>query len=88
MTNWHELANAIVEQAARDYERYLCEDYECSTKETRANLREVRSYFKGNDIKIHTKLDGVKLMKEIERRVIEYNYDLKALNKARSEGSK
>lgn len=88
MNHWTELANAIVEQAARDFERYLCEDHECSTRETRANLREVRSYFQGNDIKTHTRLDGVELMEAIERNVIEHNYDLKALSKARSEGSK
>lgn len=83
MSNYELLANAIVEQAARDYEKYLVEDHNGSTSKTRANLREVERYFTGEDIKIHTKLDGVTLMNAIRAQVEEFDYDLKALYKAR-----
>lgn len=77
------LANAIVEQAARDYERCLVDDHVCSSPATKANLREVESFFKGDLIKVYTKLDGPSLMERIKKEVITYDYDLKALYKAR-----
>lgn len=88
MNGFESLCNAIVERAARDYEEYLCDDHHNSTRETRGRLKEIESYFKGDEIKWHTKLDGVKLMNAIKQRVIAYNYDLKALNKARREFDK
>lgn len=81
------LANAIVVHAARDYERYLVAEYNCnSPKEMakiKAELRDLESFFKGDWIKMLTTLDGVTLMACIKANVEKFNYDLKALNKAR-----
>lgn len=82
-SNYEALANAIVEQAARDYELYLCVDRLHSTSLSRANLEEVERFFKGDDIQLYTKCDGVALMKTIKQQVIDYDYDLKALHRAR-----
>ena len=79
VNNYELLANAIVEQAARDYERALCEDHNMSTKETRASIKELERYFKGDLIKLHTQLPGPKLMEMIRADVIECDYDLKAI---------
>lgn len=81
--NYQLLGNAIVKQAARDYERWLVADNEHSTNETRGKLKELQNYFSGELIKLHTKLDGVRLMNAIENQLFDYNYDLKALNRAR-----
>lgn len=81
--NYQLLGNAIVKQAARDYERCLVADHACSTSETRRMLKELTRYFTGDLIKLHTKLDGIRLMNAIENQLIDYDYDLKALNKAR-----
>ena len=81
--NYQLLGNAIVKQAARDYERCLVENYLNGSPLTKGRLMEVENYFRGELIKSHTKLDGVRLMNRIKEQVIEYNYDLKALNKAR-----
>jgi hypothetical protein len=83
MDGYQLLGNAIVKQAAHDYEYWLVRDHRISTNETRGHLKELESYFKGTQIKYHTKLSGVALMEAIKKQVIDYNYDLKALNKAR-----
>lgn len=84
VNNYELLANAIVKQAARDYEKALCEDHNVSTNETRSSIRELERYFKGKLIKIHTQLDGPELMQKIRDNVKAHNYDLKAIKDARS----
>ena len=76
---WQLLANAIVKQAARDYERAICMNHKCSTRETRAAMRECEQYFKGDLIKMHTKLDGPSIMKMVRADCVRYKYDLKKL---------
>lgn len=83
MDNYQALGNAIVKQAARDYERCLVWDHKCSTHETKSSLRALERFFTGELISIYTKLDGVALMEAIKQQLIEYNYDLEALNEAR-----
>lgn len=78
------LANAIVVQAAKDYEKALVADHLLSTKETQRDLREVERFFGGELISLFTKIDGVALMHRIKRQVIEFKYDLKALDRVRS----
>lgn len=85
MTSGYELlANAIVKQAARDYEQALCEDHYGSSPKTRSSIKELERYFNGNLIMIHTQLDGPTLMRMIRDNVKAHNYDLKAIKKARS----
>lgn len=82
--NYQLLANAIVKQAARDYERALVMDHINSTNETRGAIKELERYFTGNLIKLHTKLDGKLIMDMVKADVKEYNYDLVALRRAHS----
>lgn len=83
MENYEALANAIVEQAARDYEATLVHNHKCNSPQSRTELAELESYFRGQELKWHTKLDGVSLMRAIKANVIAHNYDLKALNASR-----
>lgn len=83
MDGYKSLANAVVEQAAKDYEKALIADHLCSTKESRAEVKVIERFFKSDRFLLFTKIDGVTLMNRIEKQLIEYDYDLKALNSAR-----
>lgn len=77
------LANAVIIQAAKDYEKALVADHICSTEETQRDLKEVERFFKGELISLFTPIDGVVLMNKIKRQVIEFEYDLKAIDRTR-----
>lgn len=69
MTGYTNLANAVVEQAAKDYRDALIALERCP-KDNFAEGRkmECRNFFK-NEIGMYTELDGEWLMQEIERRL-------------------
>lgn len=69
MNGYQALANAVVEQAAEDYKKALCE-----VKKWQTQLKECEAFFKGEYIEIYTKLDGVTLMHAIEEDVKACNY--------------
>jgi hypothetical protein len=85
------LANAVVEQAAKDYRQALVEQYELRLSATNREreqadraVRDLERWFAGDVIKIYTTLDGVDLMQAIKAEVIKFNYDLKALYESHS----
>lgn len=73
---YQNLANAVVERAAEDYIRALC-------SEKSDAIKSIEKFFKGPLITLYTTLDGRALMHGIQNMVVEYNYDLKKINKAR-----
>lgn len=82
MNGYQLLANAVVEQAAYDYRRALVAQHNGDVKKrlkATKEIRELKRFFLGSHIKLYTKLDGRKLMEAIKAEVIEFNYDLKAL---------
>ena len=74
------LANGIIKQAARDYQRLLC--YK-SVEE--ASIKECQDFFNGDYFRTLTKLDGPTLMHQLEAEAEKYKYDLKAIMKAHGE---
>lgn len=86
MDGYQSLANAIVAQAAEDYRVALVEQHRVEESEdtkvkerAKANVEKLEAFFTGKRIKLLTKLDGPELMNAIKAEVIEFNYDLKAL---------
>lgn len=65
------LANAIVEQAALDYQTALCKAHKYNSI-----IEECEEFFNGEYIKSLTKVDGPTLMKALEQKVKEDNYKL------------
>lgn len=83
------LFNAVVEQAAHDYRVALIEQHENAYdpegdeyNKATAEVAELERFFTGDGITAYTKLDGMLLMNKLKQEVIEYNYDLKAINKS------
>ena len=74
------LANGIIKQAARDYQRLLCHK---SVEE--ASIKECQDFFNGDYFRTLTKLDGPTLMYQLEAEAEKYKYDWKAIMKAHGE---
>ena len=74
------LANGIIKQAARDYQRLLCHK---SVEE--ASIKECQDFFNGDYFRTLTKLDGPTLMYQLESEAEKYKYDWKAIMKAHGE---
>lgn len=69
LTGYTNLANAVVEQAAKDYRDALIKlDRSPEDIFAEGRMTECRNFFK-NEIGMYTELDGEWLMKEIERRL-------------------
>ena len=69
MNVYEAVGNAVVEQAAEDYKRALC-----AQKKIENQIKELRSFFEGDDIRLYTSLDGPTLMRRIEQNVKACNY--------------
>lgn len=74
------LKNAVVEQAAHDYRVALIREHD-GYKEKNKDMKvsTLEKFFKSEEFKHLTNLDGVKLMKAIKAEVIECNYNMKAI---------
>lgn len=76
------IANAVVAQAAKDYRQALVDQHNRPSKKTDKEVAKLERFFTGNTIRLYTKLDGTALMQAIKAEVIEFNYDLKALEES------
>ena len=78
--NYANLANAVVEQAARDYRRAICHHHNAKTEEGRKRYEDemniLERWFTGEGIRMYTSLDGTMLMNGIKEQCAEHNYDL------------
>ena len=74
------LANCIIKQAARDYQKLLCH-----MSVEGALIKECQNFFNGDDFRMMTKLDGPTLMHQLEAEAKKYNYDWEAIRKAHGE---
>ena len=74
------LANVIIKQAARDYQKLLCH-----MSVEGASIQECQNFFNGDYIRTLTKLDGPTLMHRLEAEAEKYNYDWEAIRKAHGE---
>ena len=74
------LANAIIKQAARDYQQLLCH-----ISVEGASIKECQNFFNGDDFRMMTKLDGPTLMHKLEEEAKKYKYDWEAIRKAHGE---
>ena len=85
------LCNAIVIQAARDYQNTLCRcggDPKRMSNNDKKMLSDCERFFNGNQIIMYTKLDGPTLMKRLYDEAKECNFDvnkLKELHKNENE---
>lgn len=88
-----ELVCAIVEQAAEDYLRILC-DSSCEGHEhintnttspsnmTYANYYELNEFFHSDWFEFLTGCEGWKIQKALDRKAKEFNYDWRAIQKS------
>ena len=74
------LANGIIKQAARDYQKLLCH-----MSVEGASMKECQNFFNGDYFRIMTKLDGPALMYQLEREAKKYKYNWAAIKKAHGE---
>ena len=74
------LANVIIKQAARDYQKLLCH-----MSVEGASIQECHNFFNGDYFRTLTKLDGPTLMYQLEAEAEKYKYDWKAIMKAHGE---
>ena len=74
------LANGIIKQAARDYQKLLCH-----MSVEGASIKECQNFFNGDYFRMMTKLDGPTLMHQLEDEAREYKYDWEAIKKAHGE---
>lgn len=76
---YEDLMNAVVEQAVKDYRVALIKAWRAQQE-----VERLERFFTDGDCSAWTKLDGTKLAQAVRDEVIEYKYDLKALNKSHS----
>ena len=74
------LANVIIKQAARDYQRLLCH-----MSVEGAYIKECQNFFNGDYFSTLTKLDGPTLMHKLEEEAKKYKYDWVAIRKVHGE---
>ena len=74
------LANVIIKQAARDYQKLLCH-----MSVEGASIQECQNFFNGGYFSTLTKLDGPTLMHQLEAEARKYKYDWVAIRKVHGE---
>lgn len=92
---YQKVANRVVKLAAEDYQRALCDKYNCNVQfisrsctynnkltNTETYIRELEDFFCGDWFMVLTDLDGPALMNELKNECVEYGYDYKKLSKA------
>lgn len=79
------LANAIVEQAAEDYTRYVCKVKKMTEELTKmkAEIVDLEKFFNGEGITHYTSLDGPKLLEQLKERVEQYNYNYAMIKRSK-----
>lgn len=68
-TMYQNLANAIVIQAAKDYEDALIKEHQWKRER-----KDLENFFTGDDIKVYTSVNGPALMEEIRKKVARNGY--------------
>ena len=78
------LCNGVVYQAVKDYRNALVDSHKHPfDNEAQGRVKNLEQFFKSDLFRFwQPNLDGIKLMESVRDEVIEYNYDLKALNKS------
>lgn len=66
---YQNLANAIVIQAAKDYEEALIKEHRLKKER-----KEIEKFFTGDDIKEYTSVDGIALMERIRKELARNGY--------------
>ena len=74
------LANCIVKQAARDYQKLLCH-----MSVEGASIKECQNFFNGDYFGTLTNLDGPTLMHQLEAEAKKYKYNWAAIKKVHGE---
>ena len=74
------LANAIIKQAARDYQQLLCH-----MSVEGASIQECQNFFNGDYFRMMTKLDGPTLMHQLEEEAKKYKYGWVAIREVHGE---
>lgn len=85
-TNYENLANAIVAQAAEDYQKALCRKHtlEGALKRAEIEIQELEVFFKGDAYKLYTSINPDDLMEALKNEVIECRYDYDKVKKEHS----
>ena len=68
---WESLASAIVEMAAMDYKNILLAKRLRCAPQAQTNRKELEAFFRSQWFELLTDIDGVSLMKSIQRMVKE-----------------
>lgn len=76
MTGYEALANAVIEMAAVDYMKALCDYHKYQSKYYLYEVRSLERFFKGDTFKMYTTLDGKTLMRQIKEHVEAHNYEM------------
>lgn len=78
------LRNGVIMQAVKDYRRALVDNHECPfDEEAKGKIKNLERFFKSDDFNFwQPNINGEELMNAVKDEVIEFNYDLKALNKS------
>ena len=88
MKRYTNLANAIVKQAAIDYEMALCGvpytigEREDPVQKCKTIISECENFFKSDWFTVLTGIDGDYLIDRLKKEVIEFNRDWKSIKKA------
>ena len=89
MNSYQLLANAVVEQAAKDYRSALVMQHIMSRHGTNEDkehygneVEKLERWFAGPICALYTRLDGCDLARRIKADVIKYDYDLEAIEKS------
>ena len=80
--NFEKLATAVVKQAAADYRDALCMYHNTGKEEYNHDIQSLRKFFTGDTIIHYTEFDGVTVMQGVEKQVVAFNYDLKAIKES------
>lgn len=67
MTNWQDLANGIIVQAAEEYRK--CLRSRRSRKETQEKMREIEWFFRSDWFHLMTDLDGEMILERLRKEV-------------------
>lgn len=81
MTGYELLANAIIEQASMDYMKALCDYHKYCDREALYSIRSLEIFFRSEQFKLYTQLDGGTLIRRIKEHVEEHNYKIKDIKK-------
>ena len=89
--NYKMLGNAVVEQAAKDYQEALCKLHIVERRsgakaekiriECKKMILDCEQFFTGDTIMLFTNLDGIALMKRLKHEVYEHRYNMSKIRK-------